>query len=300
MEKYTMHRSDFLQHHGILGMKWGVRRFQNKNGSLTSAGKKRYAGKSRKQGLKLTDHQKRAIKIGAAVAITGLAAYGGYKLYKSGVINSVPKPAGDAKFTNDSKVDSAGFKILDKPESLAESLNNANPNRVNVKANENNCTYACIAGFMRQHMQRDVIANNTGGEQQILGGVVEDCFRGARVIDGSAAKFGKSPTDAEEFLVKKFGNNAAGVCSIQWKKPTDKNGTPIKDKNGDPITLGGHAFSWEIKDGKVSFMDYKHARGDQEVRRYWSRIDVNDSFTVARLDNAEPVLEKMHKYVSNR
>ena len=29
-----------LQHHGILGMKWGVRRYQNKDGSLTSAGKK--------------------------------------------------------------------------------------------------------------------------------------------------------------------------------------------------------------------------------------------------------------------
>ena len=34
--------SDYIAHHGILGMKWGVRRYQNKDGSLTSAGKKKY------------------------------------------------------------------------------------------------------------------------------------------------------------------------------------------------------------------------------------------------------------------
>lgn len=32
-----------LQHWGIKGMKWGVRRFRNKDGSLTSAGRKRYS-----------------------------------------------------------------------------------------------------------------------------------------------------------------------------------------------------------------------------------------------------------------
>ena len=31
-----------LEHHGIKGMRWGVRRYQNKDGSLTPQGKKRY------------------------------------------------------------------------------------------------------------------------------------------------------------------------------------------------------------------------------------------------------------------
>lgn len=34
-----------LYHHGILGQKWGVRRFQNKDGSLTDAGRKHYGYK---------------------------------------------------------------------------------------------------------------------------------------------------------------------------------------------------------------------------------------------------------------
>ena len=33
---------DELMHYGVKGMQWGVRRYQNNDGSLTSAGKKRY------------------------------------------------------------------------------------------------------------------------------------------------------------------------------------------------------------------------------------------------------------------
>lgn len=46
MSRYgtTIYHSE-LKHHGILGMKWGVRRYQNEDGSLTEAGKQRYLTK---------------------------------------------------------------------------------------------------------------------------------------------------------------------------------------------------------------------------------------------------------------
>lgn len=37
----TADYNDELYHHGVKGMKWGVRRYQNKDGSLTAKGKKR-------------------------------------------------------------------------------------------------------------------------------------------------------------------------------------------------------------------------------------------------------------------
>lgn len=44
--------TDELSHHGIKGMKWGVRRYQKKDGSLTSAGRKRYKDSERKEQVK--------------------------------------------------------------------------------------------------------------------------------------------------------------------------------------------------------------------------------------------------------
>lgn len=44
-----------LTHHGILGQKWGVRRYQNQDGSLTAAGKKRLEQKDAKWARKNYD-----------------------------------------------------------------------------------------------------------------------------------------------------------------------------------------------------------------------------------------------------
>lgn len=41
MTEYTIINGE-LYHHGVKGQKWGVRRYQNKDGSLTPEGRKRY------------------------------------------------------------------------------------------------------------------------------------------------------------------------------------------------------------------------------------------------------------------
>lgn len=118
-----------LCHYGLKGMKWGQRRWQNTDGTFNEAGKQRYFGKSSSHRpesvMKLQKNSsskntkavpknktnkasekelaelkaKRAAKAkkiaiaGAAVVATGLAAYGGYKLYSKASYNKALKDA---------------------------------------------------------------------------------------------------------------------------------------------------------------------------------------------------------------
>lgn len=75
---------DYIAHHGIKGQKWGVRRYQNPDGTLTDEGRRRYGygtgadslitenTKSRiKQGVKL------GAKVGAGLGLVGGAVSAG-------------------------------------------------------------------------------------------------------------------------------------------------------------------------------------------------------------------------------
>lgn len=92
-----------LQHHGIMGMRWGVRRYQNEDGSYTSAGRDRYGiegtrkkskhrealeSKYKEKGLSQKDAESAAdkrikiekgIAVGVGVAALAVASYVTYK-----------------------------------------------------------------------------------------------------------------------------------------------------------------------------------------------------------------------------
>lgn len=108
-----------LAHHGIKGQKWGVRRYQNSDGSLTAAGRKRYEkeetkreNKERKQALKTINRsykqQKLKEKIIEDANISKL--YKHRKMFTDEEISSVIRRASlynQAKSMNKSALDKA-------------------------------------------------------------------------------------------------------------------------------------------------------------------------------------------------
>lgn len=127
---------DELYHFGVKGQKWGVRRYQNKDGTLTDAGAKRYARDAREQGYDRYDSQ-------------------------SGTYYKTSKKNG----RSDLKVDASRYakedtertkKLVDSTRQMNENLKNANQNSINQANRRNKKNRMDLSSMTDQELRQQI------------------------------------------------------------------------------------------------------------------------------------------------
>lgn len=294
-----------LYHHGILGQRWGKRNgppyplgapdhsvSERKAGwkmSLDKTKKERYNSERdkektadpEKKKFHLSDKQKRAVKIGAAAAATALAAYGIYKLSRSGKLNDLADKGREfvgKKFRKELKVGSIDpkaapkFKMLEKPDSVNEVLRKTNPT-----GNHNNC-FNCVVAATARLCGLDVTAR---GDRSNGKGISFDevckVFRLDPDNPKDVVRMANPRIDnVAKQILKRYSDGDVGAIAFAWNEKY------CKSRGVDDA---GHTLNWIVKDGKLSFIDAQISLENDDILPILSQIDTKRELSIARFAN---------------
>lgn len=277
----------YLQHHGILGQKWGKR-----NGppyplgyEKHSAAEKRQNPKSKiggsseseshRQKKSLTDTQKKILKVGAVatgVAIAGIAAY------KLGAIDNLVSAGKNTMSTLPEGI--ATFKVdTFEPERIQ--IDRIEPERINAfgkdyggptnpKGYKNNCKDVSEATIKRW---LGVDPGAIAGEKTVTGNLHDFIEKRGYNKEGvtwiSSETGGIDPDPSGDStgrvtrqILRKFKEGDCGIIGITWNPKYLKAGQPED----------GHAFNWFISEGKVIFIDDQPEPPITNASKYLSRV----------------------------
>ena len=200
MTQYHLTREDYLMHHGVKGQKWGLRQWQNEDGSLTPAGREHYGyGKERY-------NTKQAFK-------NAKSEYAKAKAYKRAAVKRAR--SGSFEQINDKELDSA-FDRLDKAKSTYKQARSDYRKDKTARAAEQKAW---------KQQRRDYIKTKTVGERVatglLLGPVGLYNYNSLMAVNSSGSKmvaFGK--TAAVTYLTGPLVNMA--YSSIIANKEKEK------------------------------------------------------------------------------
>lgn len=261
-----------IKHHGILGQKWG-----KKNGPPYPLDAEDHSQREKKAGWRKSldkgsnsESKKKMLKIGAAVAVTGLAAYGAYKL------------SGKAKLVKD-------IQIVDPDRLLPRSDISYNLKHaiagVNTANEPNHCNQNAVAACLR-YLGADV-DTKPGVFSQTRGSVVDKCFKGMseNKIKEPNKTF-KTVDEVSDFIIRRL-HAEDGSCGVV---------------SGDLKGLNsGHAIMWCMEEGKIKYADpwARTPNGHKVVEDasfYFGNAFNGNHMTFSRIDNLEINPEGFNEY----